>query len=256
MATQAATLSNTITAIQTLAYESGYAQKAIQILLGAGKEDLSNPAVIEQLKQAYQFFEAMHNCSTFTDPTTGKVMDFSIYGAGGILGDQSSKFQSLVNKALSSINTITMPTPLGTNATVYDKTTGEPATLLDLVANTSDKFTFTFKEKNGTSYELHAVNWCDSTSFYGFTSSFFNAGQDVHTPFQGQGGSADKTFHTNYGQVQVHDHQAGVYYGGNNTYTCTADIGALKDCATIGTSDTEAADANINALNAFLNSEI
>lgn len=256
MATQVATLSNTISAIQALGYESGYAQKAINILLNAGKADLSDPSVIAQIQQAYQFFEAMHNCGQFTDPATGQVMDFSIYGTGGILGNQSAKFQELVNKALSSINNITMPSPTGGNLTVYDQTTGQPATLLNLVANPNDKFTFSFKELNHHSYNIQQVNWCDSTSLGGYSSLFFDGGHDVHTVFDGEGGSADKTFHTNYGHVQVHDHQAGVYYGGNNTYTCTADVGALKDCATVSAANAASATANINALDNFLNSEI
>ncbi len=245
MATQAATLSNTITAIQNLSYQSGYAQKEIQVLLNAGKADLSDPAVLAQIEQAYQFFEAMHNCGQFTDPATGKVMNFSVYGAGGIFGSQSSKFQDLVDKALNSFNSIKIPDPLGGNDTVYDKKTGKPATLLDLIAHPSDGFTFSFKQGNWSSCDYTNVSWCkDPAQFFGGVGSFF-------------GGSADHTFDTKNGQIQVHDSESSVYnHGGSDTYTCTANVGAIEDCATVGASDMKVATDNINALDNFLSSEM
>ena len=59
--TQAAGLSSTIAAIQTFLYESGYAQKEIQILESASTANLSDPNVLAEVEGAYQFFEALKN---------------------------------------------------------------------------------------------------------------------------------------------------------------------------------------------------
>lgn len=244
MATQAATLSNTITAIENLAYQSGYAQKEIQVLLNAGKADLTDPAVLAQIQQAYQFFEAMNSCGKFTDPATGRVMDFSVYGKGGLFGSQSAKFEALVETALKSFNSIKIPDPLGGNDTVYDKSTGQPATLYDLIAHPTDQFTFSFKQGNWDSCDYTKVSWCnDPSDFFGGVGSLF-------------GGSANHTFDTKNGQIQVHDSESSVYdHGGSDTYTCTANVGAIEDCATVSATDLATATANINALDAFLSSE-
>ena len=241
MATQAATLSATISAIQDLFYQSGYAQKEVQILLNANKANLSDPGQLAQLIQAYQFFEALKECKSYTDPITGKKMDFSVYGAGGIFGSKGPELEKLVDSTLASVDKITMPSPLGGNVTV--NIDGHPATLLDIVSNPNGQFTFTFDNSH---IDYTGTNWCskdDSVGFFGGLPNLF-------------GGSASDTFKTQDGSIQVSESQSSLYHGSVSTFTCTANLGAIEDCASMSSSNPNALAANAAALDAFLSDEM
>jgi len=132
---------------------------------------LSTPpttAEIANLQQAYAFFQAMENNKTFTT-SSGTTIDFSQYGSGGLFGNSTATFEAALNKVLSDYgNNVTIPSPNGGTATVIDATTGQPATLADIIANPSHTFSFSFPNESEESPFMLGNNpapWCQG-SFY------------------------------------------------------------------------------------------
>jgi hypothetical protein len=133
---------------------------------------LSTPpttAELANLQQAYAFFQAMENKGSFTT-SDGTTINFSQYGSGGIFGSQTATFEAALNKVLSDYgNTVKIPSPDGGTATVIDTTTGQPATLADIIANPSHTFSFSFSN-DVDQYQFMPGNsnptpWCQG-SFY------------------------------------------------------------------------------------------
>ena len=233
--------------VDNLYYESGYAQKEIAILMNASNENLSDPAVLAQIQQAYQFFEALKNGTTFTTPD-GKVMDFSVFGAGGIFGADSAHFESLVDNVLNSFNNIKIPDPNGNNDTVYDKTTGQPATLYDLIARPNDDFYFKFTVSSHV--DGPTFNWFDNFENGGAGNGLFPSTHTGQVVTDSSGNTIPG------GGFSVTEQDQGVYHGAKDDYTVSGNAAAFANYCSVGSSDSPAAIANVQALDAFLSANM
>lgn len=236
-------------AVNNLYYESGYAQQQVQILMNASSANLSDPSVLAQIQQAYQFFEALKNSQSYMTPD-GKVMDFSVFGANGIFGSESATFETLVDNVLNSFDSIKIPDPTGGTDTVYDQTTGKPATLYDLVARPTDSFYFQFTV-TGHSNE-HNVNWCDNDDnpANSWNGPFSSYDSDSTITKDGSGNTIPG------GGFSVHEHAESVYHGAKDEYTVTGSAAAIENYASVASSNSQAAAANVNALDAFLSANM
>ena len=156
--------------VDALAVAKTAAQQYSQTL----QTPLSTPpttAEIANLQQAYAFFQAMENKGTFTT-SSGTTINFAQYGSGGLFGSQTATFEAALNKVLSDYgNTVKVPSPNGGTATVIDTTTGQPATLADIIANPSHTFSFSFSN-DADQYlnqmipgNSNSTSWCKG-SFY------------------------------------------------------------------------------------------
>ncbi|MBS0648868.1 MAG: hypothetical protein JSS10_06570 [Verrucomicrobia bacterium] len=127
---------------------------------------LSNPPTstqIANLQQAVAFFQAMQSNGTFIS-SSGTKFDFSEFGSN-LFGANASTFEADLTKVLNDFsNTLKIPSPDGGTATVIDQTTGQPATLADLIENPSHTFSFTFNDI-GISYLGSSTPWCQG-NFY------------------------------------------------------------------------------------------
>lgn len=233
-------------AVDNLYYETGYAQQEVQILMNAGNEDLSDPATLAKIEQAYQFFEALKNSQPYYTPD-GKLMDFSVFGANGIFGDKSAQFETLVDNVLKSFNNIRIPDPTGGTDTIYDSTTGKPATLYDLIARPNDTFSFKFSVK--ASSDAHGVNWCNNNDNPANSWSSPIIGHDNsknHISTDGSGHQIPG------GGLNISGHQENVYHGAKDEYTVSGSAAAIENYCSISASDPQAATANVKELDAFL----
>lgn len=233
--------------VDSLYYDSGYAQKQIQILLNASNANLSAPNTLAQIANAYSFFEALKNNQAYRTPD-GKVIDFSAFGPGGPFGGKSAQLESLVDTALHSYP-VTIPDPKGDHVTVYDQTTGQPATLFDLIASPTDKFSFSFTLSEGDSN--NNVNWAPPSGngpepYPGFVSGalLINTNNVWQISTDSSGNPIPG------GGLSVSDNVENLYQGSTNSYNITGSGAAIENYCSI--SNSQAAQSNIDALDAFL----
>ncbi len=236
------TLAATIAALNNLIANSGYAKKELAILENAGKANLNDPNELAELQGAYQFFEALKNCTKYTGPD-GHVYDFTVYqNSGGFFGKNSAQFETLLDNIFKAFDKITIPVPTaGGTATVYDQTTGQPATLFDLIAHPNDTFSFQFNVGGAsTGYNVPWANPNDNPSRH-WNGPIFgsdDSNYDITTP--------------NGNTLHIHEHDQQVCSGGQDQYTITGNAAAIFGYSSIGAVDPVAFGSDIDAMSAFL----
>jgi hypothetical protein len=242
MSVHAATLASTIEALENLILDSGYAKKELEILENAGKANLSDPNELAELQGAYQFFEALKNCTKYTGPD-GTVYDFTVYqNTTGFFGKNSAQFETLLDNIFKTFDKITIPVPTpGGTARVYDQTTGQPATLFDLISRPNDTFSFQF-DVGGASTSYN-VPWASSND---------NPSRHWNGPIFGSSDSDYNINTPNGNTLHIHEHDQQVCSGGQDQYTISGNAAAVISYSTFGTTDQAALDKTIHAMSAFL----
>jgi hypothetical protein len=179
------TQQNLQNSINALAIAQTQAEQYAQILATPIPKN-PNATQLANLEQAVSFFQAMKTDGTFTT-SNGTVIDFSDFGGEGIFGAKTATFEADLAKVLNdSGTTLTIPTPNGDLATIMDTTTGEPASLLDLISNPNHLFTFSFRanDSDDNSSAGQPVSWCSGLFYLNYGTQLFTGG-DVTTDDSG-----------------------------------------------------------------------
>ncbi len=163
--------------INNLAAAQAQAEQYAQVL-STQTSGTPTSAQAANLQQAVAFFQAMQTNGTFTT-SSGTVINFAQFGPNGVFGSKTSTFIADLTKVLNDYgNTVKVPTPNGGSVTVMDASTGQPATLADMIANPTHTFSFSFNNGEQTMSIMnpnYSISWCSGNFYNTYASQLFNS---------------------------------------------------------------------------------